>query len=452
MKYAVVDIETTGGVAKHHFITEVAVITIENGELVDRYETLINPDVLIPHQITMLTGITNEMVADAPTFEEVANEVWKRTADAVFVAHNVNFDYSFLRESFARINLQWRPKRLCTLRLSRKLIPGLASYSLGKIADQLGYEIHGRHRAMGDCEFTATLFKILLARDKDHVVAAALNVRSREATLPPYLNREQFDKVPAQQGVYIFKGAKGKVIYVGKAKNLRDRISDHFRGSTHTGLKNRFAEKIEDIDWITCPNELIALLTEANLIKKYWPPYNRLMKRVSLNWGVYAYLDQSGFQRFAVGKVGKWDKPEFSFRNQLEAQWMVEFLCQKHQLCAVYCGFMQEDCKTCDGNCARIDAQENYNARFLDALVELKQEGRTVLIKGKGFTEEEHSIVLIESGRYKGHGLVPSHIDLYAIDEVKNWLETGYDDQDIQTLIMSELSRQNADSELIVVA
>ncbi len=458
MKCSIVDIETTGGSAKKHAITEIAIIQIEDGKEVDRYETLINPMVLIPSRITDITGITNEMVADAPAFHEVANEIWKRTHDRIFVAHNVNFDYGFIREQFSRLGAHWRPKRLCTVRLSRKLIPNLYSYSLGKIADQLGEKIDDRHRAMGDCAFTSKLFLKLLRLDQEDHISFSLNARSRESTLPPLLNRERFEQVPSSMGVYIFKGPKGKVLYVGKANDLKKRVSEHFRGNTHTGFKNRFAEKIEDLEWIICPNELIALLTEANEIKRHWPPYNRLMKRVTLNWGIYRYTDQNGYHRFSIGRVGKWDRPEHSFRSRMDAQIRLEFLCKRYTLCARYCGLQElvgacseEVHGKCNKACVGEEAPSSYNDRFDEALSELRHTDKTMLITGKGFNEKERSVVLIESGRYKGHGMVPNHIDLHVLPEVKEYIATGYDDQDIQAVILSHLSRSANAGEVIVL-
>jgi len=458
VKFSIVDIETTGGSAKKHEVTEIAIIQIENGKIIDTYETLVNPGVLIPGRITAITGITNEMVESAPAFQDVASEIWKRTNDSVFVAHNVNFDYSFIREQFHRLGMHWRTKRLCTVRLSRKLMPNLYSYSLGKIAAQMGEKIDGRHRAMGDCAFTAKLFLKLQALDHEDQIPFALNARSREATLPPLLNRERFEEVPSVLGVYIFKGAKGKVLYVGKANDLKKRVSEHFRGNTHTGFKSHFAEKIEDLDWIVCPNELIALLTEANEIKKHWPPYNRLMKRVTLNWGVYRYVDQNGYQRLNIGRVGKWDRPEYSFRSRFDAQIRLEFLCQKHRLCARFCG-LQDAAGACDPHlhglcnkaCVGEESAEDYNARCEEAVAELRNHDKTMLITGKGFTEQERSVVLIEAGRYKGHGMVPMALDLSELDEVKSFIETGYDDQDMQAVILSHISRSKEVDEVILL-
>jgi DNA polymerase III subunit epsilon len=163
--YAIVDIETTGGSAKKQKITEIAIIVFDGKTILDRYETLINPEELIPRNIISLTGITNEMVESAPLFSEVADEIFNLLEGNIFVAHNVNFDYSFVRTQLTNEGFKWNPKRLCTVRLSRKLLPGMYSYSLGKLAQQLGYQIEGRHRAMGDCEFTAKLFQVLLEKD-----------------------------------------------------------------------------------------------------------------------------------------------------------------------------------------------------------------------------------------------------------------------------------------------
>jgi len=343
MVYAIVDIETTGGSSKTHRITEVAVILHDGINEVGRYETLINPEQLIHRSITSLTGISNEMVANAPVFSDIAENLYEMLSGVVFVAHNVNFDYGFLRTHFSEIGLKWNPKRLCTVRLSRKIIPGLYSYSLGKIAQQLGYQIEHRHRAMGDCQFTAILFEKLIRDDKEGHVAFALNQRSKEATLPPNLPREVIIGLPETLGVYMFYDNTGKVIYAGKANNLKHRVSEHFRGNTHTGYKSRFAEKIVDVKWIECPNELITLLVEAREIKKHWPPYNRLMKRVTLNWGIFTYKDQNNYGRFSIGRVGKWTKPIVSFRSQFEAREVVMKLRDQFVLCARYCDLQEQD-------------------------------------------------------------------------------------------------------------
>ncbi|MEZ4721702.1 MAG: exonuclease domain-containing protein [Flavobacteriales bacterium] len=447
--YAIVDIETTGGSAKKHFITEVAVIKHDGEKEVSRYQTLINPGVPIPRAITTLTGIDDEMVADAPRFAEIADELWEALDGSVFVAHNVNFDYSFIREQFSVIGRKWSPKRLCTVRLSRKLLPGMYSYSLGKLAQQLGYHIEHRHRAMGDCEFTAQLFKMLLDRDHDGHIKFALNQRSREATLPPLLNRESFDKLPSTMGVYIFRNQKRKVIYVGKANNLKHRVSDHFRGNTHTGFKSHFAEQITDLEWIECPNELVALLTEAQQIKKYWPPYNNLMKRVTLNWGIFGYQDQNGYGRYSIGRVGKWDRPIVSFRNQFEARIALDKIVHKFTLCARFCDMQEQlgQCVEevhglCNKACVGKESPRDYNKRYESSKLYLSGEIATMIIHESGFSLDEQSVILVENGRYKGHGIAPAELEIHSVSEVLDFIATGYDDQDMQSIIRSHIQRK----------
>jgi DNA polymerase III subunit epsilon len=444
--YAIVDIETTGGSAKKQKITEIAIIVFDGKTILDRYEALINPEELIPRNIISLTGITNEMVESAPLFSEVADEIFNLLEGNIFVAHNVNFDYSFVRTQLTNEGFKWNPKRLCTVRLSRKLLPGMYSYSLGKLAQQLGYQIEGRHRAMGDCEFTAKLFQVLLEKDGGEYVKFSLNQRSREATLPPNLPREILETLPNTMGVYIFYDKGGKVIYVGKANKLKHRVSEHFRGNTHTGYKSHFAEKITDVKWIECPNELFALLTEAREIKKHWPPYNRLMKRVSLNWGIFAYKDQNGYGRFSIGRVGKWTKPLISFRNQFEARLNLEELRVEYVLCARYCdlqeqtGLCAEDVHgSCNRACLMEESPAAYNERYDAAIQSITNAGETLLIRDSGFNEEEQSLVLIEKGRYKGHGLAPANLKIDSVEDVLMFIETGYDDQDIQSIIRSHI-------------
>lgn len=434
-----------------HRITEVAIIIRSETKELDRYETLINPGVPIPRNITHITGISDEMVEDAPTFNEVAPKIFEMLEGQVFVAHNVNFDYGFIRHHLLESGIKWSAKRLCTVRLSRKLLPGMYSYSLGKLAQQMGHEIKARHRAMGDCEFTAELFQELLNRDDQEHIDFALNQRNREATLPPLLSRQVIEKLPNTLGIYLFYDAKGTVIYVGKAKDLKHRVSEHFRGSTHTGYKSRFAEQIANVTWYESPNELLALLMEAREIKKHWPRYNRMMKRVTLNWGIFAYKDQNGYGRLSVGRVGKWDKPVVSFRSQFEARQSLDGLRQKFKLCARYCGLQElegmcaeEVHGACNKACIKEESSESYNLRWREAQVAVTRSGMDLVIHGKGFSKQEQSIVLIERGRYKGHALIPKDTPIDSLAQVRNMVESAYDDQDMQAIIQSYLNRKRA--------
>src|ERR1700748_1735487 len=214
--YAIVDIETTGGHASANGITEIA-ICIHNGKkVVERYETLINPQRDIPIYIQALTGINNDMVRNAPLFDDVAADIYHLLNGKIFVAHNVNFDHSFVKYHLTAAGYDLQCNKLCTVRLGRKILPGLPSYSLGRLCKHLGIDNESRHRAGGDAEATAELFTLLLNSDTEGHIKGALKQGSKEQLLPPNLPKRDIDQLPYMPGVYYFHDQKGKVIYVGK--------------------------------------------------------------------------------------------------------------------------------------------------------------------------------------------------------------------------------------------
>ncbi|MCE2997552.1 MAG: ribonuclease H-like domain-containing protein, partial [Flammeovirgaceae bacterium] len=269
--YAIVDIETTGGYADNHRITEIAIYHHDGNRITDNFRTLLNPGRKIPHFITGLTGITSQMVEEAPTFEEMAEEIHSWLKDRIFVAHNAHFDYSFLKKEFDGAGINWQTKKLCTVRLSRKIIPGLDSYSLGRLAESLGVRIPDRHRAGGDAHATAKIFSILLQRDDSGIITKALKRNSGETILPPNLNKEDFDKLPSKAGVYYFLDGHGQVIYVGKAVNIKKRIAGHFTGEAREWNRSNIRNEIHNITYELTGSDLIALILESQEIRRLWP-------------------------------------------------------------------------------------------------------------------------------------------------------------------------------------
>ena len=203
--YSVVDIETTGNGPKGQKITEISIFNFDGNQIIDEFTSLVNPEQKIPHFITNLTGITEAMVRTAPKFYEIAKKVEEFTKDTIFVAHNVNFDYNIIRDEFKSLGFNFKRKKLCTVRLTRKIIPGLPSYSLGNICESEGIKIADRHRAKGDAEATVELFRRLIKRDTNFTINSFLNPRSREATLPPLVDKQVVDKLPETHGIYYFK-------------------------------------------------------------------------------------------------------------------------------------------------------------------------------------------------------------------------------------------------------
>jgi DNA polymerase III subunit epsilon len=449
--YAVVDIETTGGNAADHKIIEIAVVIHDGTGIVESFESLVNPGVKIPAFITSLTGITDHDVMDAPSFDEIAERVYELTKDKIFVAHNVNFDLSFVKKEFAELNVDFVRKKLCTVRLSRKLLPGHRSYSLGTLCAARGITIEGRHRAFGDAEATAKLLTQLLSQDKaTEVLADFSKNRNKEMRMPPHVALESFENLPCTQGVYFFHDQQGKVIYVGKAINIKDRVRQHFLGATHTKNRDMFLNSIYDVSYKTTGNELISLLLENEAIKKHYPKYNISNKTFTLNYGLYRYHDQTGFTRIVINKVGKRDKPFVGFSTNSEAMNYVLAKVHEHGLCLRLCGVIDSrircsyqnpfgiKCPICEGD---IDV-EDYNQRVNDAFdgAPLKN---TFLIKTEGREKEEQGFVMVENGRFLGYGFVDGSNEVHELDDLKSCLEICYDTQDSQNIIKSFLKRSS---------
>src|ERR1700761_3442061 len=245
--YAIVDIETTGGYAASNAITEVAIVLHDGSREVKRYETLVRPGQSIPRYVQSLTGITDEMVSDAPDFEEVAPVIHEWLKDAVFVAHNVNFDYSFLVHQLRACGLELDAKKLCTVRLAKKVFPGSPSYSLGNICQFLDIPISNRHRAGGDADATVLLFEKIIKAGGLEIIRVMLKGKNKEQYLPVHLPAAELDGLPDRPGVYYFHDQKGKVIYVGKAKNLKRRVTSHFSNNKPGRQKQDFIRDIHSV-------------------------------------------------------------------------------------------------------------------------------------------------------------------------------------------------------------
>lgn len=459
LKFAILDVETTGGNPAYHSITDIAIRVHDGEKVIASFDSLINPLKPIPPFIANLTGITNQMVENAPTFEQVANQIDEITQNCIIVAHNVNFDYGFIKDEFRKIGKTFHRKKLCTVRLSRQILPNLYSYSLGKIAQQLGFKIVGRHRAAGDTDFTVKLFEILREKDHDNHIEVALNQRSRESLIPPNLDKQKFDLLPEALGLYFFKDRKGKIIYIGKAKNIKSRVADHFGGNTNTRSRNLFLKRIWDLDYKICENELVALIEEAHAIKKYWPPLNRALKGITLNYGIYQYEDQNGYQRLAIGQTGKKDKPLISFRYQYQARNFLADLVKNYSICPRLVG-LQEGTGDCDKYfdapdctlvCLKKETSENYNKRFNKALNAINELQSTFLLAEKTSDGENESIVVFENGKYLGYGIKSRKALVANIEEAKNYIQYGYDDQDIRGIIESYAKKKRGKVKKIVL-
>jgi DNA polymerase-3 subunit epsilon len=323
MLYAIVDIETTGSYAAGSGITEICIVTHDGEQILDTYCTLVNPQRPIPRFIQGLTGITEDMVDGAPTFSEIAAQVNEQLQGKIFIAHNVNFDYSFVKHHLERWGYNLDARKLCTVRLARKITPGLPSYSLGRLCHSLGVEHANAHRAGGDATATAHLFSLLISRDEEGHISQMLKGRNKESYLPPAVPVEQVESLPASPGVYYFYNAAGKVVYVGKAANLHQRVKSHFANNKPGKQKAEFLRDIHRISYTPVATDLMAHILESVEIRKLWPVHNRSQRGYHAQFGLFVYEDQQGYKRLAVEKAKQHFKPLYTFNTLTEGhRWL----------------------------------------------------------------------------------------------------------------------------------
>ena len=442
MTYTIIDVETSG---PNNKITEISILKHDGERVIDEFTSLVNPEVLIPTFITSLTGIDDYMVAKAPTFKEIAEDIIGITKDSTFVAHNVNFDYNVIRNEFRSIGIDFNRRKLCTIRLSRKIIPGHKSYSLGKLCKALNIEIFDRHRAKGDAEATVILFELLLAQENAKIVFDEfLKKTSKEAILPSHLPTHVFESIPNTPGIYFFKNKKGKVIYVGKAKDLKKRVLGHFYNKTEKELN--LCRETVDIDFELSGSELIALLMEDAAIKKHYPEYNQLAKRAPKMYAIFSYTDRKGVIHIAYNTLKATPSPILVLHSINECRQYIEQACSTFELCPKYC-HLQEGvpiCNhfkihTCKGICQEEEHHESYNKRVLQAIASLNNNSKNVVLKQPGRQDSEAAFIMIEKGTYLGYGFIDKTEQIINKEDLEPYLIPQKDNIDIQKIIRKEL-------------
>ncbi|MDX1665575.1 MAG: exonuclease domain-containing protein [Saprospiraceae bacterium] len=416
-RYAIIDLETTGGKASRNKITEIGIVLHDGEKIIDTFETLVNPECYIPYGITQLTGISQEMVADAPKFYEVARKVVEMTEGAIFVAHNVRFDYSFLREEFARLGYTYTRKQLCTVRLSRKVFPGLRSYSLDNLIREFDLQINNRHRAMGDALATTQLFERILAKEKsEEKVSELVNLGVRQALLPANWTVDKLHGLPETCGVYYFHNKAGEVVYVGKSINIKKRVAEHFRQKTEKASK--LQKHVYDLSYELTGSELVAYLLESHEIKRLSPPINRAQRLRHFPYVVHCWEDDEGYLCFGMKKTNARERKKLrvlaEYPTMGRAKGSLKRAMEEYELCARLCGVQngsgacfEYHLRQCEGACIGKEAVDSYNQRAEEARERLRtifDEDFIVLDQGRRHGEK--SVVLIESGRYRGFGYV----------------------------------------------
>ncbi len=446
--YAIIDIETTGGSPKFEKITEIAIIIHDGSKIIDQFTTLINPEKSIPYHITSLTGISNEMVADAPRFYEVARKVVEMTEGCVFVAHNANFDYRFIKEEFARLGYDYKRNTLCTVKLSRKIIPGKRSYSLGNLCDELGITINGRHRAMGDAHATSLLFDILLSVEGNAKNSLFQPQSISLQSLHPMFDTSCIAKLPGQTGVYYFFNEKGDIIYIGKSNDIQTRVISHFSNNTTQKAIN-MKSQVVSIDYEVTGSELVALLLESEEIKRHKPRFNTAQRRTPTHCGIYQYTDENGYMRLTIeNNAVSVSDPITSFNSNTEAKEFITFLVQRYHLCQKLCGLyksngacFQHQLGECSGACCGDESPEAYNAKVKKALSYFEYDTKSFFVLDKGRNNGEMSVVQIKNGKYLGFGYISREFSYSGPESLCDCIKMARDNRDVQKIIKHHIRK-----------
>ena len=441
--YAIVDIETTGGNAKTGSITEIAILITNGSEVLHSFESLVNPMQPIPLFIQNLTGITDEMVAEAPFFSQVAEQIHELLCDKIFVAHNVNFDYSFVAHQLSQHGYHLQTGKVCTVRLSRKIFENLPSYSLGNLCRSLGIKVSNRHRASGDANATTKLFMMLLQNDKENHLQGMLKKGSRESYLPIHLNTSEIENMPNTSGIYYFHDVKGKIVYVGKAKRLQKRVISHFSNNAVTGRKQELLRVVTKISFRECGNELMANVYESMEIKRLWPKFNKSQKKFEERFGICSFLDQRGINRLAIVKKKKNIQLHASFPLQMDGIRILNRLAREHGLCPKMC-FLQEEkleCvgveeNFCSGICKEDKGLQSYNKKVDKAIKQLANADPSMIVFGNGRNEEEYSCVMIGKNDFLATGFVSKKTRKHTPKKIANLLEPGLSNEYIKSLVI----------------
>jgi DNA polymerase-3 subunit epsilon len=378
-RFAVIDLETTGMTATADRITEIGIINVVDGVLVDEWTTLVDPECSIPGEIQALTGITNAMVRDAPTFSVIADEVRRRLGDAVFVAHNARFDYVFIKNEFRRLGESFSADVLCTVRLSRRLYPEYSRHGLDQLRERHQLSMDGRHRALGDARAAWQFIEVATHEHSPPVVNDAIKALLKMPSLPPQLSPGVLDDLPEGPGVYVFYGVNNLPIYVGKSINLRDRVRSHFSSDYRSANDLRLSTEITRIEVEQTAGELGALLREIELIKTRMPLRNHRLRR---NQEV-AFLRLRDLN--ALPEYVPVDDVDFSmtdglygpFAAKTQAKSALNVLAADYQLCwHVIAGkpsgaaCFGRQLHRCRGLCVGEETLLQHNVRLVEALAE----------------------------------------------------------------------------------
>ncbi len=385
------------------------------------------------------------MLRSAPKFYEVAKRIVEITDECILVAHNANFDYRILKTEFKRLGFDYERKSLCTVELSKNLIPGQPSYSLGKLVRSLGIPVTDRHRASGDALATVKLFKVLLNKDtgKD-IVKQSIKSNPKHQLEPRHI--DIIESLPSTTGVYYIHKSDGEIIYIGKSNNIKKRINQHFTGTNAKSKK--IQAKVSAVTYESTGSELVALLKESEEIKKNRPIYNRALRRSIFTHALYSFVDENGYINLKIDIADGRKKPITTFSNRQSGKSFITKAVEDFNLCQKLAGLYKTksscfnyDIKECQGACIQKESPESYNKRVRQLIEKNSYANKNMVIIDRGRDVDERSAILIKDGIFQGVGYFNLNYQINNIDVLESIITPMQNNRDVQHIIQSYLRK-----------
>ena len=390
--YAVIDIETTGGQFNKEGITEIAIYKFDGVEIVDQFISLVNPEIPIQPFVVKLTGINNAMLRQAPKFFEVAKRIIEITEGCIIVAHNAPFDYRILKLEFDRLGYNFQKPTLCTVEMSKVLLPDAQAYSLGKLVRSLGIPIADRHRASGDAMATLKLFKLLLDKDIDKQIVKQQIKNEVHQGISPKLF-DILENIPTTIGIFYIHNDKGNIIFIGKSNNIRKKLNQIFTADTK--IAKRIQKEVYTVTFEETGNELIALLKEREELLHNKPVLNPSQRKSPFLWSVYQEKLENGYETLKIHKSDGRKNAVQSFKNQKSALQFINELYKENEIV--------EEVQNALSSAENIHYPSVLHNELFVSLInanQLKYNNIIIVLKGRNLNEK--SAVVIENGIFKG--------------------------------------------------
>ncbi len=381
------------------------------------------------------------MLRHAPKFYEVAKRIVEITEDSILVAHNAQFDYRILKTEFKRLGFQFERETLCTVELAKGLIPNQQSYSLGRLSRSLGIPVSDRHRAAGDAQATVKLFKMLMDKDSHkRIIQESIRLEPKYQLEPRHI--DIIEKLPSITGVYYMHKSDGEIIYIGKSKNIKKRINQHFTSSSPKSKKIQL--QVAAVTYESTGSELVALLKESEEIKKNKPIYNRALRRTIFTHALYSFNDKNGYINLKIDKVNGSIKPITTFSNRVSAKSFMFKWVEEYKLCQKLTGIYETkgNCfnytiKECQGACIQEESPELYNKRVSNLIEKNSYHNQNMVIVDQGRDIDERSAILIENGVFQGLGFFNLNYQINNFEVLKSIITPMQNNRDTQHIIQN---------------